>query len=77
MPASPEELETALKLFRQDILKALANLDVEILALQDAVLEGKPVSRKRLNELRAKARESHGRFVDRQAQSISFAHEIR
>ena len=77
MPSTPEELEEALKRFRRDILKALADIDAQLTALRAAVLESKGVSLKRLDELETKARESLGQFRDARAQSIAPAHEVR
>jgi|GEM_PF-6066544 len=77
MPASPEELEAALKAFRQDILKAFANLEAEISALRNAILEGTPVSQSRLTELRQQAKWDHGTFVSHYAEMIALAHERR
>jgi hypothetical protein len=77
MPSTPEELEEALKTFRLDILKALADIDAHLSALRAAVLESKGVSPKRLDELEMKASESLSHFLDGRAQTISQAHEVR
>jgi len=42
------ELERTLVSFREDILKALTNIQVELDALERAILERKPVTKKRL-----------------------------
>ena len=41
MPSTQAELEEALKRFRLDILKALADVDVQLSVLRAAVLESK------------------------------------
>jgi len=77
MPSSPKELELALMNFRDDILKAFIGIEVEIVALQNAVMEDRPVSRKRLNELRDRAGETAHQFRDRYAELIRPAHQVR
>ena len=77
MPSSPEELEEALKQFRVDILKAFANIQVEISALQRAVMESRPVSEDQLCELRDDARKRVEEFYQRYAAKIGPAHETR
>ena len=76
MPSSPEELEQALKSFRDDILTALAGLRVEIEALHSALLEGPPLSPDRLKKLRQQAKANAERHKGRYAESIAPAHEL-
>ena len=56
--------------FRLDIMKALAEIDVEIDALQQAVEEGKVVSPTRLKELRSNSRQRLEKFLKHHAQHI-------
>ena len=77
MPADLVELEEALKSFWEDVLRAFVNLEVEIHALQEALLEGQVVSGKRLDELRRNAKNSQHKFQDRYARTIAPAHELR
>ncbi len=49
--------EQALVDFREDLVNVLTDLQIEILALQRAVREPKPVSKERLQELRKKEKE--------------------
>jgi len=77
MPSSPEELEEALKVFRQDLLRAFAELEVELDALRSALLETPPISRARLKKLRQEAMENIDRYKTRYAERIALAHELR
>jgi hypothetical protein len=78
MPATPEELEEALKNFRDDIVNALADLDVEIEAMRLAVFETGAIPVNRLNDLRSKARaDSRESFRKRWVEKIRHAHELR
>jgi len=71
MPIDPQ-LEAVLTQFRLDIIKALADIDVEVDALQQAIAEGKTISRERLQEIRRECRTRVlGRFLDYHAQHIS------
>jgi len=71
MASIPEDLMESLVLFREDILKALAGLKVEISALQQAVLESKLISQSRLDELRKEEEERNfERFMNRFAEKI-------
>ena len=72
-----QDVQEALKRFRSDILNALSKIDVEITALQQAVIEGHQVTPERLNVLRKQASENAERFRERYAHSICFAHETR
>ncbi len=56
--------------FRLDVMKALAEIDVEIDALQQSVEEGKVVSPTRLKELRSNSRQGLGKFLKHHAQHI-------
>ncbi len=74
MPIDPQ-LEAALTQFRLDIIKALAEIDVEIDALQQALEEGKTITRERRQQIRNECRTRVlGRFLDYHAQHISPAH---
>lgn len=77
MPSSPAELEESLKAFRLEILNAFANIQMEIESLQAAVVEAKPVSRKRLEEIQQAAAKRLGKFLDHYAQRIGPAYERR
>ena len=57
MPSEVEELKDALIQFRIDVINALAEIDVEINALQQAVEVGQPVPRERLKQIRDESRE--------------------
>ena len=71
------ELERTLVSFREDILKALTNIQVELDALERAILERKPVTKKRLQELRAEAKNSAEKIHDRYARTLGPAHTRR
>ena len=77
MPDSPTELEESLKAFHLDILKAFANVQMEIEALQAAIVEAKPVSRKRLEELRQGAARRLPKLVNHYAEMIGLPHDRR
>lgn len=74
MPIDPQ-VEAALAQFRLDVIKALAEIDVEIDALQQAIEEGKTITPERRQEIRKECRARVlGRFLDYHAQHISPAH---
>jgi hypothetical protein len=77
MPSNPEELEQALKSFRQDVLKAFADIRVQIAALRFALLGQNLVSADQWKAFRTKADEGHDRYEDHYAQTIALIHEIR
>jgi hypothetical protein len=52
------------------VIEALAAIDTEIDALQQALEEGKVVSSDKLKELRAKSRRRIGRFRDFHSEKI-------
>ena len=70
MPSTQQELEVALKAFRLDVVKALANIHVEIETLQAAVVEAKPVSREHLKELRETVAKRLRKFRDHYDENI-------
>ncbi len=62
--------------FREDVLEALTDLKAEILALQNAVREERPVSKQRLLMLQKDARSGRDRIHDKYAQEIRMAHIV-
>jgi len=64
------EVRQSLNQLRQDIISALTEIDVELKALRDAVLEA-PVTSHHLAALREKARKVSDRFRGHYAQTIS------
>jgi len=74
MPIDPQ-LEAALTQFRLDVIKALAEIDVEIDALQQALEEGKTITPERRQQIRKECRARVlGRFIDYHAQHIAPVH---
>jgi hypothetical protein len=79
-PTELDEIKSALQAFRLDVIKALAGIEVEIFALQMAVLPGNGpnlIDEGRLQKLRQKASLNLHKFVDEYAQRIAPAHELR
>jgi hypothetical protein len=71
MPIDPQ-LEAALTQFRLDVIRALAEIDVEIDALQQAMDEGKTITPERRQQIRKECRARVlGRFIDYHAQHIA------
>ncbi len=75
MPTDPNHLEAGLIQFRLDILKALAEIDVEISALQQAVTKDRPVTSQQLKKLRDESRKKLHKFFDYHAQHVALAHQ--
>lgn len=65
-----EHLLTDAQQFRLDVIEALSAIDTEIDALQQAIEEGKVVTRARWRELRANSRQRIGRFRDYHSQRV-------
>jgi hypothetical protein len=71
-----QEQEQTLASFREDILKALAQLQVKLIALERAILEPR-ITQKRLQELRKEARGSFEKIHERYARTVGPAHTRR
>lgn len=72
-----EDLVEQLTKFRLEVVRALAAIDVEIDALHQAVVKQKPLLSEELSRIRAKSRQSLGKFVDFHAQKFPMLHEKR
>jgi len=75
MPVN-QELEKALAAFREDLLKALTDLKVDIVALDRAILEPN-VTKERLQQLREDAKKSAEKIHERYALSVGPANTRR
>ncbi len=71
------ELQQSLKLFREALVKVLAEMKIEILALQYAVETKGPLSREQFSKLQAKARKQEDRISDRLAALLPPAQTLR
>ncbi len=56
--------------FREDVLKALTDLNVENLALREALIDRALITKDRLDDHRKTATEHRGKILDKYAQSI-------
>ena len=65
-----EHLLTDAQQFRLDVIEALSAIDTELNAQQQAIEEGKVVTRARWRELRANSRQRIGRFRDYHSQRV-------
>ena len=72
-----EDLVEQLTEFRLQVVKALAAIDLEINALQTAILKQKPILREELNRLRLASRESLPQFEQFHSQKLPLLHEKR
>jgi len=67
---SKTPLLTEAQQFRLDVMKAFAEIDVEIDALRESVKEGKVLSPTRLKEVRSNSRQRLGKFLGYHAKHI-------
>ncbi len=65
-----EDLIVQLTQFREDVIRALAAIDVEITALQNAVTGQSPVEKRKLHNLRAEAQKRMSKFQEFHSQEI-------
>lgn len=72
-----EDLVKQLKQFREDVIKALAAIDVETAALSKAVQSQKPVLTESLNRMRAESRKRMSKFEEHYSQQLALLHESR
>jgi hypothetical protein len=71
------DLIEQLKQFRLDVIKALAEIDVEIDALHNAVVSSNPINPQALKGLRADSRKRLGKFGELYGQELALLHERR
>jgi len=76
-PIEYEDLLKQLAQFRLDVIQALAEIDVEINALQEASVSSDLLKDDDLKHLRDDSRKLLGKFVAYHAQRISPLHERR
>lgn len=72
-----EDLVEQLKQFREDVIKALAAIDVEITALSKAVQSQQPVLPESLNRMRYESRRRITKFEEYYSQQLALLHERR
>lgn len=77
----PTELEQSFELFRLDVIKALASIEVEIYTLQMAAVPGMdqndPVDQDRPKRLRREASIIRSKFEPELSERIALAHQLR
>lgn len=75
MAITTEQLADSLKQFRLDVIDALSNLDVEIHALRQAIVEENPVTTERFKQILSDSQKALHQFRNYHAQRISPVHE--
>lgn len=73
---SPESIQTFIN-FRSELLKVLADIQVQLAALEAACRETKPVDEYRMRKLKDEAEKRHRVFHDRLARLLPPLHEGR
>ncbi len=72
-----EDLVEQLKEFRQEVIKALALLDVEVEALHKVAVKRQPILLEDLNRIRAEARKLRSKFETHYEQKLPLLDEKR
>jgi hypothetical protein len=74
---TPEEQDKALQQFRNDVIKAFADIMVRLTAIEDALHAEGLVSQERLKEVRDEVKRDRSQFLNRYSETISLLHEYR
>jgi Holliday junction resolvasome RuvABC endonuclease subunit len=72
-----QDLIQALKNFREDILKALTQIEIEVTAIEMTIAETDMDTKTRLTMNREEARKQMTRIRERLAETVAPAHETR
>jgi len=72
-----EDLVSQLQQFRLEVIKALAAIDIEVDALQAAVVKSKPLLAEDLKRLRAASRSRLSKFEEFHGHKLPLLHEKR
>jgi hypothetical protein len=72
----PEGAQALLN-FRSELLKVLADIQVQLAALEAACRETKPLDESRMRKLKAEAQKQRERFHERLAELLPLPHEVR
>jgi len=75
-PNLPESAQALLN-FRSELLKVLADIQVQLAALEAACRETKPLNEARMRKLKGEARKQRERFLGTLAERLPHPHEVR